>query len=267
MSLVLDKLFDADRDIREMAWRKITDKLGEKSMELTFIFNTLALDKANSDRRRGYQNWISSRNLSNKAGDEVVDALVQSATGNYGLVARHYSLKKALLEYDELYDYDRYAPLDLKESDTFYGWEQAREIVLAAFENFSPKMKSVAQEFFDKDWIHAPVGPGKRGGAFAASTVASANPFVFLNYLGKARDVSTLAHELGHGIHMALSGRENGLFRVIHAADDGGNGFHLRRDAGLPGSDGGRKVTAKCSFQCWSARLKTPSLLYSAKFR
>ena len=214
MSLVLDKLFDADRDIREMAWRKITDKLGEKSMELTFIFNTLALDKANSDRRRGYQNWISSRNLSNKASDEVVDALVQSATSNYGLVARHYSLKKALLEYDELYDYDRYAPLDLKESDTFYGWEQAQEIVLAAFENFSPKMKSVAQEFFDKDWIHAPVGPGKRGGAFAASTVASANPFVFLNYLGKARDVTTLAHELGHGIHMALSGRENGLFAL-----------------------------------------------------
>ena len=214
MSLVLDKLFDADRDIREMAWRKITDKLGEKSMELTFIFNTLALDKANSDRRRGYQNWISSRNLSNKAGDEVVEALVQSVTGNYGLVARHYSLKKALLEFDELYDYDRYAPLDLKESDTFYGWDQAREIVLAAFENFSPKMKSVAQEFFDKDWIHAPVGPGKRGGAFAASTVASANPFVFLNFLGKARDVTTLAHELGHGIHMALSGRESGLFAL-----------------------------------------------------
>ena len=214
MSLVLDKLFDRDRDIREMAWRKITERLDEKSMELTFIFNTLALDKANSDRRRGYQNWISSRNLSNKASDVVVDALVQSVTGNYGLVARHYSLKKALLEFDELYDYDRYAPLDLKESDTFYGWDQAREIVLAAFENFSPKMKSVAQEFFDKDWIHAPVGPGKRGGAFAASTVASANPFVFLNYLGKARDVTTLAHELGHGIHMALSGRENGLFAL-----------------------------------------------------
>ncbi len=214
MSLVLDKLFDRDRDIREMAWRKITERLDEKSMELTFIFNTLALDKANSDRRRGYQNWISSRNLSNKASDVVVDALVQSVTGNYGLVARHYSLKKALLEFDELYDYDRYAPLDLKESDTFYGWDQAREIVLAAFENFSPKMKSVAQEFFDKDWIHAPVGPGKRGGAFAASTVASANPFVFLNYLGKARDVTTLAHELGHGIHMALSGRENGQFAL-----------------------------------------------------
>ena len=241
MSLVLDKLFDRDRDIREMAWRKITERLDEKSMELTFIFNTLALDKANSDRRRGYQNWISSRNLSNKASDVVVDALVQSVTDNYGLVARHYSLKKALLEYDELYDYDRYAPLDLKESDTFFGWDQAREIVLAAFENFSPKMKSVAQEFFDKDWIHAPVGPGKRGGAFAASTVASANPFVFLNYLGKARDVTTLAHELGHGIHMALSGRENGLFALYTPLTTAEMASTLRRDAGLPGSDGGGK--------------------------
>ena len=214
MTFILNKLRDADRDVREMAWRKLTDKLEEKSLELTFIFNTLALDKANSDRRRGYASWISSRNLSNKASDEVVEALVSTVTGNYDLVARHYRLKQALLGYDELYDYDRYAPLNLKESEEFYLWEQARDIVLEAFENFSPRMKTAAQHFFDKNWIHAPVLPNKRGGAFASPTVASANPYVFLNYLGDARDVTTLAHELGHGIHMYLSGRESGLFAL-----------------------------------------------------
>ena len=214
MTYVLNKMRDADRDVREMAWRLLTDKLQEKSMELTFIFNTLALDKANSDRRRGYASWISSRNLSNKASDEVVEALISSVTDNYELVARHYRLKRALLEYDELYDYDRYAPLNLKESDEFYVWERARAIVLDAFDKFSPRMKSVAQSFFDKNWIHAPVLPNKRGGAFAAPTVASANPYVFLNYLGDTRDVTTLAHELGHGIHMALSGADKGLFAL-----------------------------------------------------
>ena len=214
MTFVLNKLRDADRDVREMAWRKLTDKLREKSMELTFIFNTLALDKANSDRRRGYASWISARNLSNKAGDEVVEALVETVTRNYGLVARHYELKRALLGYEELYDYDRYAPLNLKESEAFYIWEQARDIVLEAFDNFSPRLKTVAQQFFARNWIHAPVLPNKRGGAFAAPTVASANPYVFLNYLGDARDVTTLAHELGHGIHMVLSGKEKGLFAL-----------------------------------------------------
>ncbi len=214
MSFILNKLYDADRDVREMAWRKVTDKLDERSMELTFIFNTLVLDKANSDKRRGYSSWVSSRNLSNKADDSVVEALIQSVTGNYALVARHYELKRALLGYEELYDYDRYAPLNLKESEAFYQWAEAKTIVLRAFEKFSPQMKAIAQEFFDASRIHAPVSAGKRGGAFAAPTVASADPYVFLNYLGSTRDVTTLAHELGHGIHMALSGRKHGLFAL-----------------------------------------------------
>ncbi len=214
LSFILNKLHDSDRDIREMAWRKVTDKLAERAMELTFIFNTLALDKANSDKRRGYASWVSSRNLSNKAADAVVEALIHSVTDNYALVARHYALKRTLLGYDELYDYDRYAPLTLKESESFYRWAEAEAIVLKAFEKFSPDMKAIAQEFFSENRIHAPVRAGKRGGAFAAPTVASAAPYVFLNYLGSARDVTTLAHELGHGIHMALSGREQGLFAL-----------------------------------------------------
>lgn len=214
MTHILNKLRDGDRDVREMAWRKLTDKLEEKSMELTFIFNTLALDKANSDKRRGYESWVSSRNLSNKATDEVVEALIQTVTSNYHIVARQYNLKKALLGYEELYDYDRYAPLNLKESEAFYTWDEAKDIVLTAFENFDTEMKDAAQAFFDNNWIHAPVTKGKRGGAFASPTVASANPYVFLNYMGDARNVTTLAHELGHGIHMYLSGRENGLFAL-----------------------------------------------------
>jgi len=214
MTFVLNKLHHVDRDVREMAWRKLTDKLEEKSMELTFIFNALILDKANSDRRRGYPAWVSSRNLSNKVSDDVVTALIETVTDNYSLVARQYRLKKALLAYDELYDYDRYAPLQLQESEAFYRWDEAKSIVLQAFNGFSPKMKAVAQEFFDGGWIHAPVAPGKRGGAFASPTVASANPYVFLNYMGDARAVTTLAHELGHGIHMVLSGRESGLFAL-----------------------------------------------------
>ena len=214
MTFVLDKMRHADRDVREMAWRKLTDKLDEKSMELTFIFNTLALDKANSDRRRGYPSWVSSRNLSNKTSGEVVDALIETVTGNYALVARQYRLKKTLLGYDELYDYDRYAPLQLKASEAFYRWDEAKRIVLRAFAGFGSAMKAAAQEFFDRDWIHAPVTASKRGGAFASPTVASANPYVFLNYMGSARDVTTLAHELGHGVHMILSGRKSGQFAL-----------------------------------------------------
>ncbi len=212
MTFILNKLRDGDRDVREMAWRKLTDKLEEKSMELTFIFNTLALDKANNDKRRGYETWVSSRNLSNKASDAVVDALVTTVTGNYNIVERQYKLKKALLGYDELFDYDRYAPLNLKESEAFYSWDEAKAIVLKAFENFSDEMKDAGQAFFDNNWIHAPVLPTKRGGAYASPTVASANPYVFLNYLGDTRNITTLAHELGHGIHMYLSGKKHGLW-------------------------------------------------------
>lgn len=214
MTHVLNKMRDADRDIREMAWQKLTDKLQEKSMELTFIFNTLALDKANSDKRRGYESWVSSRNLSNKATDEVVDALIETVTSNYGLVARQYRLKGALLGLDELLDYDRYAPLNLKENEDFYTWDEAKSIVLKAFENFDTEMKDAAELFFDNNWIHAPVTQNKRGGAFASPTVVSANPFVFVNYMGDARNITTLAHELGHGIHMYLSGQKSGLFAL-----------------------------------------------------
>lgn len=211
-SKLLAKLHESDRDLRRRAADSLTAGLRERSMELTYIFNVLAADKASDDRKRAYPSWISSRNLSNKAPDEVVEALIEAVTSSYEIVARHYRVKRALLGVDELYDYDRYAPLNLKESEAFYTWEQAQSIVLNAFERFSPDMRGVAQRFFDGRWIHAPAMDGKRGGAYAHPTVPSAHPFVFTNFTGKDRDVMTLAHELGHGIHMALSGEAQGLF-------------------------------------------------------
>lgn len=209
-SEILAKLHDADRDTRKAAAASLTAGLTERMMELTYIFNTLAGDKATQDAMRGYESWVESRNLSNKAPNAVVDALVNTVTSNYDLVARHYEIKRRLLGYDQLYDYDRYAPLPL-EAERKYTWEEARALVLKAFEAFSPQMASAANDFFEKRWIHAPVMQGKRGGAFAAPVTPSVHPFVFVNFLGKPRDVSTLAHELGHGIHMVLAGQAQGL--------------------------------------------------------
>lgn len=210
-SKILDKLHSEDRAIREKAAESVTAGLREKQMELTYIFNTLMLDKANEDKRRGYPTWISARNLSNKAPDAVVEALIQAVTSNYDIVARHYQLKRALLGLDELRDYDRYAPLKIDAPEANYSWEEARQVVHSAYTAFSPRLGEIVNRFFDENWIHAPVLPNKRGGAFASPTVASAHPFVFVNYLGKDRDIMTLAHELGHGVHMYLSGEAQGL--------------------------------------------------------
>ncbi|MDX1992286.1 MAG: M3 family oligoendopeptidase [bacterium] len=205
---VLTRLYDEDRDVRRKAADSITEGLRTNAMQITYIHNVLAADKASDDRLRGYPSWIASRNLSNKAPDAVVDALVQAVTSNYDIVAQHYNLKRRLLGLDDLYEYDRYAPLPLKESEAFYSWEEARSIVLNAFHAFSPEMGQIAQRFFDENWIHAALGPNKSGGAYANPVVPSVHPYVFVNYTGKARDVSTLAHELGHGIHMVLSAQQ-----------------------------------------------------------
>ncbi|MBI5671141.1 MAG: M3 family oligoendopeptidase [Chloroflexi bacterium] len=212
LTQVLTRLHDADREVRRRANEAITAALRDKAMELTYIFNVLAADKASDDKRRGYPSWISSRNLSNKAPDQVVEALIKAVTSAYDIVARHYRLKRVLLGVDELTEYDRYAPLPMKEADSFYTWEDARGIVLTAFEAFSPRFAEIAGRFFSENWIHAPVLPNKRGGAFCSGTVPSAHPYVFVNYEGKSNDVMTLAHELGHGIHAYLAAEAQGIF-------------------------------------------------------
>lgn len=206
---VLSKLQDSDRELRQRAHSSITSTLSEKKRTLTFIFNTLIADKATNDKLRGYKSWISSRNLSNQIDEESVDALVQSVTGCYNLVQRYYKLKKEILGYESLYDYDRYAPI--VKSEKVIGWKEAQQMVLDAYSNFHSEMGNIASKFFEENWIDAAIKPGKRGGAYSASTVANVHPYVFMNFDGKLRDVQTLAHELGHGVHQYLSRKQGEL--------------------------------------------------------
>ncbi|MDZ7758019.1 M3 family oligoendopeptidase [Rhodohalobacter sp.] len=206
---VLSKLHSPDRDLRKRAHESLTETFTELSRSLTFIFNTLLADKHTNDKLRGYESWISSRNLSNQTDSETVDALITAVTGRYELVQRYYKLKKNLLGVDEMFDYDRYAPI-AKNRETIK-WDRAKSMVLEAYGDFHPRMKSIATEFFDKKWIDAAIRPGKRGGAYSASTVTNVHPYVFMNFDGQLRDVQTLAHELGHGVHQYLSRKQGEL--------------------------------------------------------
>lgn len=206
---VLSKLHNPDRELRKKAHQSLTDTFTDHSRSLTFIFNTLLADKYTNDKLRNYESWISSRNLSNQTDSDTVNALIDSVTGHYHLVQRYYKLKRKLLKVDELFDYDRYAPI--LQTTKKVKWEEAKGMVLGAYSDFHPQMGSIASEFFEKKWIDAAIKPGKRGGAYSASTVTSVHPYVFMNYDGQLRDVQTLAHELGHGVHQYLSRKQGEL--------------------------------------------------------
>ncbi len=207
---VLSKLHDSDPALRARAAASLTKGFAEMRRTLTYVFNTLLADKQINDRLRKYPSWITSRNLSNMISDHTVDALVESVRSFYPVVQRYYRLKASILGMDVLMDYDRYAPLMKAESEV--SWEEARSIVVESYTAFHPEMGRITAEFFDKKWIDAAITPGKRGGAYSASTVPSAHPYVFMNYDGRIRDVQTLAHELGHGVHQYLS-REQGVLQ------------------------------------------------------
>ncbi len=206
LSEVLNKGFSPDRDLRQRALEAVGETLRKNLQHLSFMYNVMATNKAIDDRLRQYPTWVSSRNMRNKAPDSVVDALIESVTSNYEIVARHYRLKRVLLGLDELHEYDRYAPLATKESDKVYSWDEAKSIVLNAFYAFDEQTGQAAQRFFDENWIHAAPSDTKRGGAYATPITPDVHPYVFMSYNGTARDVMTLAHELGHGIHMLFSG-------------------------------------------------------------
>jgi oligoendopeptidase F len=208
MEVILSRLYHPDRERRIEAAAAFTSGLESLSRTMTYIFNTLLADKASDDRLRNYPTWITARNLDNEVDDQTVEALIEAVTGRYDIVARYYQLKRRLLGLDELYDYDRYAPLPA--ADRRYTWERAREVILAAYSRFHPRMGEIAGLFFENNWIDAAVVPGKRGGAFSHSAVPSVHPYILMNYQGRSRDVMTLAHELGHGIHQWLS-REQGM--------------------------------------------------------
>ena len=204
---ILSTLYGPTRTLRREAALSFTDGLKDRLRTFTFIFNTLLADKASTDRLRGYDHWLEQRNRANEVDDETVDTLVDAVTTRYDLVARFYRLKEKLLGLDELHDYDRYAPI--RETSTTYEWDEARALVLDAYEDFHPEMAQAARRFFDDHWIDAALVPGKRSGAFSHGAVPSAHPYVLLNYTGKARDVQTLAHELGHGVHQSLAREQN----------------------------------------------------------
>ena len=208
---VLAKLYSADRQVREQAAHSLTEGLQHYLRELTFIFNIVLADKTSDDRLRDYPHWLSSRNLLNEISAETVHSLIEAVSSRYDLVARYYNLKKDLLGLEELHDYDRYAPLEEVESS--YSWNQAKAITLQAFSSFHPVMESIATDFFELQWIDASVKSGKIGGAFSHAAVPTAHPYVLMNYTGNIRDVETLAHELGHGVHQYLS-RKQGVLQA-----------------------------------------------------
>lgn len=203
-------LYDPDRGKRKAAAKGLTQGLKENSHVLTFIFNTLVQDHAVNDRLRSFPYPMASRHMDNEIDKDTVSALMTSCENNYDMVATYYGLKKRLLGLKNFYDYDRYAPIFAETRTIKY--KDSREIILSSFDNFSPKMAGVAKKFFEKSWIDAEVRDGKRGGAFSHGTVPSVHPYVFTNYTGRLRDVMTLAHELGHGVHQYLS-RKQGYFQ------------------------------------------------------
>ena len=209
LDVALSRLALPDRELRRATAEAVTEALAPGLRTRAFLFNTLLADKATDDRLRRYPSWLAARNLSNEASDESVQALIAAVRGRYELPRRWYRLKAKLLGIDKLADYDRMASVSTDEAT--YSFAQARELVLDCYGSFSPKLGSVAKRFFDERYIDAPVRPAKRGGAFCASAVPSVHPYVMLNYTSRRRDVLTLAHELGHGVHFALAA-EQGVF-------------------------------------------------------
>jgi oligoendopeptidase F len=200
---LLNKLHQSDRSLRHRSAAALTDGLRTVMPSSTFVFNTLLADKAVDDTLRQLPTWISDRNLDNQVNDAVVEALVAAVVSRYDIVERYYRLKRRLLDVDELFDYDRYAPLAA--GSKRYTWEEAVQTVLSSYEGFSRLLSEAGAQFFENAWIDAPIQPGKRGGAFCHPSVPSHHPYLLMNYAGQPRDVMTLAHELGHGVHALLS--------------------------------------------------------------
>ena len=209
LELALSRLLAADRDQRRTAAEAVSEALEPGLRTRVFIYNTLIYDKSVDDRLRSFPHWLASRNLSNEASDESVMALIEAVRARNELPRRWYRLKARLLGIERLADYDRSAPVS--GHDTAFSYGEARELVLDTYSAFSPEAGRVVRRFFDEHWIDAPVRPNKRGGAFCAYTVPSVHPYVMLNFTARRRDVLTLAHELGHGLHAALA-QPRGVF-------------------------------------------------------
>ncbi|HEY7059955.1 MAG TPA: M3 family oligoendopeptidase [Chloroflexota bacterium] len=202
-SALLAYLYHPERDLRRKAAESLSEGLGRYLRQLVFIYNTLIQDKATNDRLRGYPEPESRRHLGNDLSPEIVETMAAATVEAYPLVARYYALKQAMLGLDKLYIYDRYAPLPGTANDI--PWDEARRVVVDSYSAFDPEIGEIVDRFFHHRYIDAALRDGKRGGAFCAAVTPDHHPYVLLNYTGKPRDVMTLGHELGHGIHDVLS--------------------------------------------------------------
>jgi len=207
----LHLLSDRDATVRRAAAKAIGKVLGDNIRIFALVTNTLIKDKEIEDKWRNYPRPISARNLANRVEDEVVDALISSVRAAYPRLShRYYAIKAKWFGVEQMPYWDRNAPLPDVEEEVI-PWSRARDIVLDAYARFSPEMASIGARFFERGWIDAPVKPGKAPGAFAHPTVPSVHPYLLLNYQGKVRDVMTLAHELGHGVHQVLAASQGHL--------------------------------------------------------
>jgi oligoendopeptidase F len=203
----LTQLREPEREVRRRANSAITHALQGDIRTRAYIFNVILQEKAIDDRLRKFPSWISSRNLANETSDGAVEALVEAVTGRYDICARYYRVKRQLLGMGELHEWDRYAPL--QEASRDVSWEEAKEVVLGSYHRFSKKAGALVEDFFKEGWIDAPVMPGKAGGAYCMPVTPRHHPYVMLNFNGKLRDVTVLAHELGHGLHDRLASKQH----------------------------------------------------------
>ena len=203
----LTLLREPDRELRRTASGAITTALAGDVRTRAYIFNVILQEKAIDDRLRKFPSWISSRNLANETSDEAVQALVEAVTGRYDICVRYYRVKRKLLGVGDLHEWDRYAPLE--EASREVTWEDAKELVLGSYYRFSKKAGALVEDFFEHGWIDAPVVPGKAGGAYCMPVTPRHHPYVMLNFTGTLRDATTLAHELGHGLHDRLASKQH----------------------------------------------------------
>ena len=210
LEVALSRLQSPDREERRATAEAVSMTLEPGLRTRAFIYNTLIYDKAVEDRLRSYPHWLASRNLANEASDESVMALIEAVRARYDIPQRWYRLKAKLLGIPKVTDYDRMAPISPE--DVSYSFSDARDLVLDTYHSFAPEAGQLTRRFFDERWIDAPVRPNKRGGAFCSYTVPSVHPYVLLNFTARQRDVLTMAHELGHGLHAALA-QPQGVFQ------------------------------------------------------
>ena len=209
LDIALSRLQSPDREVRRATAEAVSGALEPGLRTRGFIYNTLVFDKSVDDRLRKYSNWLASRNLANEASDESVMALIEAVRRRYDIPQRWYVLKAKLLGIERLADYDRAAPV--LSHDVTFSYGESRELVLDTYSGFSADAGNITRRFFDERWIDAPPRPHKRGGAFCSYTVPSVHPYVLLNFTARRRDVLTMAHELGHGLHAALA-QPQGIF-------------------------------------------------------